>query len=49
MNFEFTEREEGFRKEVRAWLERNLPGDLRGKAGWVAPGIRGSRLPIMCL
>ena len=32
MNFEFTEREEGFRKEVRAWLERNLPDDLRGKA-----------------
>jgi alkylation response protein AidB-like acyl-CoA dehydrogenase len=32
MNFEFTEREEAFRKEVRAWLERNLPDDLRGKA-----------------
>jgi len=32
MNFEFTEREEAFRKEVRAWLERNLPEDLRGKA-----------------
>jgi alkylation response protein AidB-like acyl-CoA dehydrogenase len=32
MNFDFTEREEGFRKEVRAWLERNLPDDLRGKA-----------------
>ena len=32
MNFDFTEREEAFRKEVRAWLERNLPEDLRGKA-----------------
>ncbi len=32
MNFEFTEREEGFRKEVRAWLERHLPDDLRGRA-----------------
>jgi len=32
MNFEFTESEEAFRKEVRAWLERNLPDDLRGKA-----------------
>jgi hypothetical protein len=32
MNFDFTEREEAFRKEVRAWLERNLPDDLRGKA-----------------
>jgi alkylation response protein AidB-like acyl-CoA dehydrogenase len=32
MNFDFTEREEAFRKEVRVWLERNLPEDLRGKA-----------------
>jgi len=32
MNFEFTETEEAFRKEVRAWLERNLPDDLKGKA-----------------
>jgi alkylation response protein AidB-like acyl-CoA dehydrogenase len=32
MNFDFTEQEEAFRKEVRAWLERNLPEDLRGKA-----------------
>ena len=32
MNFDFTEAEEGFRKEVRAWLEQNLPDDLRGKA-----------------
>jgi alkylation response protein AidB-like acyl-CoA dehydrogenase len=32
MNFDFSEREEAFRKEVRVWLERNLPDDLRGKA-----------------
>jgi alkylation response protein AidB-like acyl-CoA dehydrogenase len=32
MNFDFTEKEEAFRKEVRVWLERNLPADLRGKA-----------------
>jgi alkylation response protein AidB-like acyl-CoA dehydrogenase len=32
MDFEFTESEEAFRKEVRAWLERNLPEDLKGKA-----------------
>jgi alkylation response protein AidB-like acyl-CoA dehydrogenase len=32
MNFDFTDREEAFRKEVRQWLERNLPDDLRGKA-----------------
>ena len=32
MNFEFSEREEAFRKDVRAWLERELPDDLRGKA-----------------
>src|SRR5919198_114232 len=32
MDFEFSEREEMFRKEVRAWLEANVPDDLRGKA-----------------
>jgi alkylation response protein AidB-like acyl-CoA dehydrogenase len=32
MNFDFTEQEEAFRKEVRHWLERNLPDDLRGRA-----------------
>ncbi len=32
MNFDFTESEEAFRKEVRSWLERNLPDDLRGRA-----------------
>ena len=30
MDFEFSEREEGFRKEVRAWLEANVPDELRG-------------------
>src|SRR5260370_27387518 len=32
MTFDFTEREEAFRKEVRRWLEANLPDDLRGRA-----------------
>jgi alkylation response protein AidB-like acyl-CoA dehydrogenase len=32
VNFDFSEQEEAFRKEVRQWLERNLPDDLRGKA-----------------
>jgi alkylation response protein AidB-like acyl-CoA dehydrogenase len=32
LNFDFTEKEEAFRKEVRAWLETNLPDDLRGRA-----------------
>jgi alkylation response protein AidB-like acyl-CoA dehydrogenase len=32
MNFDFTEAEEAFRREVRAWLEANLPDDLRGTA-----------------
>ena len=30
MDFEFTDEQEAFRKEVRQWLERNLPDDLRG-------------------
>jgi alkylation response protein AidB-like acyl-CoA dehydrogenase len=32
MDFDFTPEQEAFRKEVRAWLEANLPGDLRGRA-----------------
>src|SRR5438105_8008879 len=32
MDFEFTEKEEAFRKDVRAWLEGNVPDELRGKA-----------------
>src|SRR5258705_5080195 len=32
MNFDFTDREEAFRKEVRGWLEANLPHDLRGRS-----------------
>jgi len=32
MDFDFTDKEEAFRKEVRAWLEANVPDDLRGKA-----------------
>ncbi len=32
MDFDFTPEQEGFRKEVRAWLEANLPDGLRGRA-----------------
>src|SRR3989449_4019620 len=32
MNFDFSEQEEAFRKEVRQWLETSLPDDLRGRA-----------------
>lgn len=32
MDFDFTPEQEAFRKEVRQWLERNLPDDLRGRA-----------------
>src|SRR5947209_19081587 len=32
MNFDFSGREEALRKDVRGWLEANLPDDLRGRA-----------------
>ena len=32
MDFDFTDEQENFRKDVRSWLERNLPDDLRGKS-----------------
>ena len=32
MDFDFTAEQEAFRKEVRQWLETNLPDDLRGRA-----------------
>ena len=32
MDFEFSEQDEVFRKEARAWLEGNVPEALRGKA-----------------
>jgi alkylation response protein AidB-like acyl-CoA dehydrogenase len=32
MDFDFTPEQESFRKEVRQWLERSLPDDLRGRA-----------------
>jgi alkylation response protein AidB-like acyl-CoA dehydrogenase len=31
VDFDFTPEQEAFRKEVRQWLERNLPDDLRGR------------------
>src|SRR5882762_3829008 len=41
MNFDFTDKEEAFRKEVRAWLEANLPDDLRGRAFAASRADRG--------
>ncbi|MGH7309089.1 MAG: acyl-CoA dehydrogenase family protein [Candidatus Rokuibacteriota bacterium] len=32
MDFDFTPEQEAFRKEVRQWLERTLPDDLRGRS-----------------
>ena len=32
MDFDFTPEQEAFRKEVRAWLEANLPDELRGRS-----------------
>src|SRR5207237_509188 len=40
MNFEFSEQDENFRKEVRAWLERNLPDDLKGTSFAASRGNR---------
>jgi alkylation response protein AidB-like acyl-CoA dehydrogenase len=31
MDFDFTPEQEAFRKELRQWLEQNLPDDLRGR------------------
>jgi alkylation response protein AidB-like acyl-CoA dehydrogenase len=40
MDFDFTQAEENFRKEVRSWLERNLPDDLKGKSFAASRGNR---------
>ena len=32
MDFDFNEQQESFRKDVRVWLERNLPDDLKGES-----------------
>lgn len=32
MDFDFIPEQEAFRKDVRTWLERNLPDELRGRA-----------------
>jgi alkylation response protein AidB-like acyl-CoA dehydrogenase len=31
MDFDFTDKQQNFRLEVRAWLEANVPADLRGR------------------
>jgi alkylation response protein AidB-like acyl-CoA dehydrogenase len=31
MDFDFTDKQQNFRQEVRAWLEANVPADLRGR------------------
>ena len=31
MDFDFTQEQERFRQEVRAWLAENVPADLRGR------------------
>jgi alkylation response protein AidB-like acyl-CoA dehydrogenase len=40
MDFDFTEKEEAFRKQIRAWLEQHLPEDLRGRAFAASRGDR---------
>ena len=40
MDFDFTPEQEAFRKEVRQWLERNLPDDLRGRGFAISRGDR---------
>jgi len=32
MDFDFSEQEEAFRKQVRGWLEANVPDELRGRS-----------------
>jgi alkylation response protein AidB-like acyl-CoA dehydrogenase len=43
MDFEFTPEQEAFRKEVRQWLERTLPEDLRGR-GFAASRADGAEV-----
>jgi alkylation response protein AidB-like acyl-CoA dehydrogenase len=38
MDFTYPAEAEAFRREFRAWLEANLPGDLRGTTGGLDPG-----------
>jgi alkylation response protein AidB-like acyl-CoA dehydrogenase len=40
MDFDFTPEQEGFRREVRAWLQANLPADLRGRGFAASRGDR---------
>jgi alkylation response protein AidB-like acyl-CoA dehydrogenase len=40
MDFDFTSEQEAFRKDVRAWFERNLPDELRGRGFAASRGDR---------
>ena len=40
MDFDFTPDQQTFRREVRAWLEANVPGDLRGRGFAASRGER---------
>ncbi|MEK8035564.1 MAG: acyl-CoA dehydrogenase family protein, partial [candidate division NC10 bacterium] len=31
MDFDFTPQQQAFRREVRAWLQANIPADLKGR------------------
>ncbi|MBI1848497.1 MAG: acyl-CoA dehydrogenase family protein [Candidatus Rokubacteria bacterium] len=42
MDFDFTDGQEAFRKDVRQWLERNVPDDLRGMAFASSRGDRAA-------
>jgi alkylation response protein AidB-like acyl-CoA dehydrogenase len=41
MDFQFTDAQEDFRKEIRQWLEQNLPDELRGSGFAASRADRG--------
>ena len=40
MDFDFTDAQQTFRREVREWLARNVPDDLRGRGFAASRGER---------
>ena len=42
MDFDFTDAQQAFRREVRSWLAANVPADLRGR-GFAASRGSASR------